>query len=76
MNNEHTPSSCSLGINNKFTVPAPDELINEKWGIYLRCLQRARFSSVISPSPEIRLISRSFLPMAIAVIADEVYTVF
>ena len=37
---------------------------------YLRCLQRAMFNSVISPVPEILLISRSFLPMANAVIAD------
>ena len=37
---------------------------------YLRCLQRAMFNSVISPVPEILLISRSFLPMAMAVIAD------
>lgn len=29
------------------------------------------FSSVISPAPEMRLISSSFLPMAIAVIAEE-----
>jgi len=28
------------------------------------------FNSVISPVPEILLISRSFLPMAMAVIAD------
>ena len=38
--------------------------------IYLRCFQRAIFNSVISPAPEIRLISRSFLLMAIAVTAE------
>ena len=33
---------------------------------YFRCFQSAIFNSVISPSPEIRLISRSFLPMVSA----------
>ena len=37
---------------------------------YLRCLQRAMFNSAISPVPEILLISRSFLLIAMAVIAD------
>jgi hypothetical protein len=38
--------------------------------IYFKCRQSAIFNSVISPAPDIRLISSSFLPMANAVIAD------
>jgi hypothetical protein len=34
---------------------------------YFKCLQSAIFISVISPAPEMRFISRSFFPMAIAV---------
>jgi len=37
---------------------------------YFKCFQRAIFSSVISPAPEMRLISSSFLLMAIAVIEE------
>ena len=37
---------------------------------YFKCRQSAMFNSVISPAPEIRLISSSFLPMANAVTAD------
>jgi hypothetical protein len=35
-------------------------------GCYFKCLQSAIFISVISPAPEMRLISRSFLPMVSA----------
>ncbi|HEY4965593.1 MAG TPA: hypothetical protein VII28_04300 [Puia sp.] len=38
---------------------------------YLKCFQRAIFNSVISPAPEMRLISSSFLLMAIAVVVAE-----
>ncbi len=34
--------------------------------LYFKCFHNAMFNSVISPSPEIRLISRSFLPMVSA----------
>lgn len=37
---------------------------------YLRCFQSAIFSSVISPAPDMRLISRSFLPIAMAVTVE------
>jgi len=37
---------------------------------YFKCRQSAMFNSVISPAPEMRLISSSFLPMASAVTAD------
>ncbi len=38
---------------------------------HLRCRKSAILSSVISPAPEMRLISRSFLLMARAVSAEE-----
>ena len=40
---------------------------------YFKCRQRAIFSSVISPAPEMRLISSNFLPMAMAVMAEELF---
>jgi hypothetical protein len=40
-------------------------LLQNRWD-YFRCRNSAIFSSVISPSPEIRLISRSFLLMVSA----------
>ena len=39
--------------------------------VYFKCFQRAMFNSVISPAPEIRFISSSFLLIAIAVVVDE-----
>jgi hypothetical protein len=38
---------------------------------YFKCRNSAIFNSVISPAPEMRFISRSFLPMAIAVTVGE-----
>jgi hypothetical protein len=37
---------------------------------YFKCRQSAIFNSVISPAPEMRLISSNFLPIARAVTAD------
>ncbi len=37
---------------------------------YFKCFHSAMFNSVISPAPEMRLISSSFLLMAIAVVVE------
>lgn len=37
---------------------------------YFKCFQSAMFSSVISPAPEMRLISSSFLLIAMAVVVE------
>ena len=39
--------------------------------LHFKCRQSAIFNSVISPAPEMRLISRSFFLIASAVAADE-----